>query len=66
MKLYRVEYKTWNWTFSDLIDNEMLSVGNNEEEAISRVKSVVEKDARDFKVMEISIVFGYDIVVKDN
>lgn len=63
MKLYRVEYKTWNWTFSDLINNEMLSVGNNEEEAINRVKSVVEKDSRDFEAMEISKVFGYNIVV---
>ena len=66
MKLYRVEYKTWNWTFSDLIDNEMLSVGNNEEEAIQRVKSVVEKDARDFEAMEINNIFGYNILVENN
>jgi hypothetical protein len=66
MRLYRVEYKTWNWTFSNLIDNEMLSVGNNEEEAIQRVKSVVEKDARDFEAMEINNIFGYNILVENN
>lgn len=64
MKLYRIKYKTWNMFFSDLNDNEMLSVGNNEEEAINRVKSVVKKDARDFEAMEVDNVFGYNIVVE--
>lgn len=65
MKLYRIAYRTWNMTFSGLIDREMMSVGNNAEEAINRVKSVVDRDARDFKAEEISKVFGYDIVVKE-
>lgn len=63
MKLYKIEYKTWNIFFSDLIDREMLSVGTNEEEAIDKVKAVVNKDARDFKATEINKVFGYDIIV---
>ena len=63
MKLYRVEYKTWNSSFSDLIDGEMLSVGNDKEDAINKVKEVEDKDARDFKAIEINKVFGHNIVV---
>jgi hypothetical protein len=65
MKLYRVEFKTWNMFFSGMNDNEMLSVGNNEEEASSRVKSVVDKDARDFEATEINKIFGYNILVEE-
>jgi len=63
MKLYRVKYKTWNMSFSGLNDEEMLSVGNNKEEAIARVKAVVDRDARDFEAEEINKVFGHSILV---
>ena len=65
MKLYKVEYKTWDMFFSGLFDNEMLSVGKNEEDAINRVKSVVERDARDFEATEIKSIFGHNIVVEN-
>lgn len=63
MKLYKVEYKTWNNSFSNLIDREILSVGNDEEDAIKKVKEVVDKDARDFEATEINEVFGYNISI---
>ena len=65
MKLYKVQYKTWNVFFSDLIDREMLSVGKDQEDAICRVKDVVDKDARDFQAEEIEKVFGFAISVID-
>lgn len=65
MKLYIVKYKTWNMFFSDLNDNEMLSVGSNEEEAINQVKSVVARDARDFEATEVKNIFGYNVVVEN-
>lgn len=64
MKLYKVKYKTWNMFFSDLIDRERLSVGYNEEEAINRIKDIVDRDARDFEAIEIKDVFGYNIFVE--
>lgn len=64
MKLYEVEYKMWNSTFSDLEQYKMLSIGNNEEEAVTKVKECVDKDARDFIAKEITEVFGYKITVK--
>lgn len=66
MKLYMVRYKTWNMFFSDLIDREMISVGKDQEDAICRVKDVVDKDARDFKAEEIEKVFGCTISVIEN
>lgn len=65
MKLYKVEYRTWNCFMSDLIDREMLSIGNNKNEAISLVMKNVDKDARDFKATEINNVFGHNILVED-
>ena len=65
MKLYKVKYKTWDMFFSHLYDHEMLSVGKNEEDAINRVKTVVEKDARDFEAIKIKSVFGHNIVVEN-
>ena len=38
MKLYRVDYYEWNYTFSDLLPRQMLSVGKDAEEAIANVK----------------------------
>lgn len=65
MKLYKVQYKTWNMSFSDLIDREMLSVGKDQEDAICRVMDVVDKDARDFQAEEIEKVFGFTISVRE-
>lgn len=64
MKLYKVTYKTWNTSFSKLLDREKLSVGKDEEEAIQKVKSVVDNDARDFEAKEITEVFGHKICVE--
>ena len=65
MKFYLVRYKTWNMFFSDLINREMFSVGESQEDAIRRVKDVVDRDARDFEAKEIEKVFGYTILVKE-
>lgn len=62
-KLYQVSYRVWNSSFSDLNQRERLSVGEDETEAIERVKQTVVKDARDFSAREISNVFGYAIRV---
>lgn len=65
MKLYKVKYKVWDMFFSKLYDREKLSVGKDKEEAIDRVKDIVDKDARDFEAEEIESVFGYDITIKE-
>lgn len=65
MKLYRVEYKVWDMFCSKLYDREKLSVGKNKEEAIDRVRDIVDKDARDFNAEEIESVFGYNIAIKE-
>lgn len=64
MKLYSVSYREWDMFFSNLNDCRKLSVGENKEEAIERVKQVVAKDARDFKACEIKAVFGHKITVE--
>ena len=63
MKLYRINYQVWNNYFSDLLDREKLSVGNNKDDAIERVRQTVESDARNFVATEIESVFGYKIEV---
>lgn len=64
MKLYQVKYGVWNHSFSKLSPGEQLSVGNDETEAIARIKEVVDKDARDFSAQEISSVFGFELMFK--
>lgn len=64
MKLYSVSYREWDMFFSNLIDCTKLSVGENKDEAIERVKQVVAKDARDFKACKIKAVFGHKITVE--
>ena len=64
MKLYSVSYREWDMFFSNLNDCRKLSVGENKEDAIERVKQVVAKDARDFNVCEIKTVFGHKITVE--
>ncbi len=61
MKLYNVKYKVWNNSLSGLNEHEKLSIGENKKEAIDRVKEIVDKDARNFDVEEISNIFGYSI-----
>lgn len=65
MKLYLVKYGVWNRGFSRMSPRERLSVGNDETEAIARIKEIVDKDARCFSAQEITSVFGYKINVKE-
>lgn len=65
MNLYRVTYREWNSSFSDMYDCEELSVGENEEEAIERVKEIAGKDARDFEAVRVLNVFGRKIIFED-
>ena len=65
MKLYRVKYRVWDMFFSKLYDREKLSVGKDKEEAIGRVKDIVDKDARDFEAEKIESIFGYGITIKE-
>ncbi len=43
--------------FSDMYNCEQLSVGENETEAIDRVKEVADKDARNFEAKAVTNVF---------
>lgn len=63
MKLYKVSYKVWNRSFSDLLQREALSIGTDGEDAIRRVKARVDKDARNFEVQEIKEISGHRIRV---
>lgn len=65
MNLYRVTYKQWNSSFSDMYDCEELSVGETEKEAIARVKEIADSDAREFEAEKISKVFGRKIIFED-
>lgn len=68
MQLYKVEYKEWNMTFSGLYTKTMLSVGNNEKEAIEKVKKSTGIGAGnfyDFKAEKVENVFGCNIVVQE-
>lgn len=62
MNLYRVTYKQWNDSFSGMYDCEELSVGENEQEAIARVKEIADSDAREFEAEKITKVFGRKII----
>lgn len=62
MNLYRVTYREWNGSFSDMYDCEELSVGENENEAIARVREIAGKDARDFEAVKVTNVFGRKII----
>ena len=64
MRLYRVTYYEWNCTFSDLIQRQMLSVGEDAEEAIANVKLQADSDARAFSAEEIKTVMGHEIAVR--
>lgn len=65
MKLYKINYKVWSVYFPEVLYKETFSVGNNEEEAIERVKKNCNADAREFKAEIISEVFGYKIIVEE-
>ena len=66
MNLYKVKYRQWNGLFSDMYDCEKLSVGENDQEAIDRVKETADKDARNFEAEIITNVFEYKIKCDDN
>ena len=63
MRLYTVEYSTWNSTFSELIWRHMLSGGFDTDEAIYYARELAPKDARDFKATEVEEVMGFSIHV---
>lgn len=65
MNLYKVTYREWNSSFSDMYDCEELSVGETKKDAIERVKEIAGKDARDFDAEKISHVFGRKIVLEN-
>ena len=65
MNLYKVTYREWNGSFSDMYDCEELSVGENEKEAIARVKKIAGNDARDFEAERITNVFGKKIIFEN-
>jgi len=64
LKLYRVTYKVWNSTFSDLLPREELSIGVHGEDAIRRLREKTDKDARDFDAREIKEVLGHRVIVE--
>lgn len=64
MKLYSVAYYRWNSTFSDLIPGQMLSAGNDAEEAIASAKQAAGSDAGNFSATEVKEVMGHKIVVR--
>ena len=66
MNLYRVTYREWNTSFSDMYKCEKLSVGENKDEAIERVKKVAAKDARYFEASKITSVFGHKVMFEDD
>ena len=63
LKLYQVSYRVWNSSFSTLSERERLSIGEDEDEAIERIKETADRDARDFTAKEVSNVFGCAIRV---
>lgn len=62
-KLYKVSYMQWNSSFSGMYECEELSVGENKEEAIAKVRENAEKDARLFDAEEITNIFGYKVIL---
>ncbi len=64
MKLFRVTYYGWNSTFSDLVPEQMFSVGEDAGEAIENAKRTADSDARDFSAEEIREVMGHKIMVR--
>ncbi|BFL45677.1 hypothetical protein [Lactonifactor longoviformis] len=64
LKLYKVTYKVWNSTFSDLLQREELSIGVHGEDAVRRIREKADKDARDFNAWEITEVLGRSIIVE--
>lgn len=66
MKLFKINYKVWSVYFPEALYRETFSIGNNEEEAIERVKKNCGADAREFKAEAINEVFGYKIMVVEN
>ena len=63
LRSFKVTYKEWNNSFSGKIRGEMLAVGRNAEDAISRAKEKTDKDATDFEAWEIKSIMGYKIQV---
>jgi len=73
MDLYEVSYRSWNSSFSDLINHSSLSVGTSGGDAIDRFKDKLTEagyntdggDFRDFKAKKIEKVMGYKILIQE-
>lgn len=63
LRLFKVTYREWNHTFSGKNWREMLAVGRDAEDAISRARKEADKDATDFEAWEITNIMGYKIAV---
>ena len=59
LRLFKVTYKEWNHTFSGKNWREMLAVGRDAKDAISRARKEADKDATDFEAWEITNIMGY-------
>ena len=64
MKLFIVQYSIWNCSFSGTLNQQTLSIGSTENDAIEAVKKKVEGDAMDFCAREVSAVMGHNIIVE--
>lgn len=63
LRLFKVTYREWNHTFSGKNWREMLAVGRDAEDAISRARKEADKDATDFEAWKITNIMGYKIAV---
>ena len=64
MKLFIVQYSIWNCSFSGTLNQQTLSIGSTEHDAIEAVKKKVEGDAMGFCAREVSTVMGHKIIVE--
>ena len=63
LRLFKVTYREWNHTFSGKNWREMLAVGRDAKDAITRARKEADKDATDFEAWEITNIMGYKIAV---
>lgn len=68
MNLYNVTYNEWKGDLSGFNHCAKLSVGENETDAIERIRQLpdVENDARNFVATKVENILGYEVVIKEN
>ena len=64
MKLFFDKYCICNCYFSETLNQQTLSIGSTENDAIEAVKKKVEGDAMGFCAREVSAVMGHKIIVE--